>query len=218
MTALIIGIVLVVGGVAFAAAPFLRRHTAAGEGPRPHGAAADPASAASGRAADAESGSATVPAGALPAPAGAPRARFAALPASLAAELEELELDLAMGKLSEGDYRTLRAGLERRAAKGATASPSAAAGRTPPSAGTVESIPAPPGDAPLELDAMAERLVREARQRAVSCATCGPRPEPGARHCSHCGRALGGCPSCGRELRVPGARFCDHCGAALATP
>lgn len=139
MTALIIGIILVVGGVAFAAAPFLKRDAAEHDG-----ALAD-----------------TIPADAVP--------------------------------VVEAD---------------AVPSPSE----------EVTPLPARPGDAPADLEAMAERLVRDERRRVASCATCGPRPEPGARFCSHCGRPLGGCPSCGREPRIAGARFCDHCGTALASP
>lgn len=199
MTALIIGIVLVVGGVAFAAAPFLQRD---GDATRPEPAAGDGDTAVAGGAPTGE---------------GRPgRESTSALPAPLASELEELELDLAMGKLSERDYASLREAIERRAAAAAAAPPRE--GAAAPVAADAPTMPGELGgsDARGDLDAMAERLVREQRERVVACATCGPRPEPGARFCSHCGLAIGGCPSCGHEARAPGAKFCDHCGAALA--
>lgn len=176
MTTLVIGIILIVGGIAFAAFPFFKR-------PAPDDTPALPK-----------------------APAGAsPRARRAeSAPSPIAAELEELELDRAMGKLEEGDYQRLRAAIDARAR---TTTPSAAPSPVPVT-------PAPVGSAP-DLEAEAERLIRAQRATVVSCGTCGPRPEPGARFCSHCGRAIGGCPACGATITQPGARFCDQCGTAL---
>jgi hypothetical protein len=88
-------------------------------------------------------------------------------------ELSELELDRAMGRISEADYARFRRELD-----------------------TVTESAAPP-DAPPAHDAVdvtrerAELLVRQwsAANRPV-CATCGERPEPGARYCSTCGAHL----------------------------
>lgn len=205
MTTLVIGIILIVGGIAFAAFPFFKR-PASDEPP-------------------------VVP----KAPTGAARRvmRAEVAPSPIAAELEELELDRAMGKLEEGDYQRLRAAIEARAQ---TTTPSAApspvgtparAGAVPDAASVGLALPAdamtsatsPATTAAAasrpELEADAERLILAQRATVVRCGTCGPRPEPGARFCSHCGRAIGGCPACGATITQPGARFCDQCGTAL---
>lgn len=195
MTTLVVGIVLIVAGVAFAAAPFLRRQ------PREEDAVDAHLPSAGARPPSATAASATRPSD----PARAPVPHEAAL--SLAAELEELELDRAMGKLADADYDRLRAELLRRGGAMASSVTSES------SAG-----PAAPGSAAVALAEAAERLVREARDAQGAgrhCATCGPRPEPGARFCSRCGMALGGCPACGATARADGARFCDQCGTPL---
>lgn len=206
MTTLVIGIILIVGGIAFAAFPFFKRPTP-GDPP-------------------------VVP----KAPAGAARRAMSAesAPTPIAAELEELELDRAMGKLDEADYQRLRGAIESRARVATPSAASPPVPSTPARAHTVpdaESVaPALPADAVSsatsqatlpaaasrpELEAEAERLIRAQRAEVASCGTCGPRPEPGARFCSHCGRAIGGCPACGATIKQPGARFCDQCGTAL---
>ncbi|MCC7322941.1 MAG: zinc ribbon domain-containing protein [Gemmatimonadaceae bacterium] len=194
MTSLVIGIVLLVGGIAFAAYPFLRPSTKEEDPGVPD--------------------------------TGAGRARPAPVAASLdpvAAELEELELDRAMGKLSDSDYQRIRAALESRL----RGTPAASAPRraTPPAPGAVQATsPAAPtavppvsvaAAVPADLADEAERLIAAERAQVVQCGTCGPRPEPAARFCSTCGRAIGGCPSCGKAIRQSGARFCDQCGTAL---
>jgi hypothetical protein len=52
---------------------------------------------------------------------------------------------------------------------------------------------------------------------AVTCPTCGPRPESDAIFCSNCGRTLvgAGCVGCGAPL-APGAKFCEGCGRPVA--
>lgn len=83
--------------------------------------------------------------------------------------LNELELDRAMGRVSDEDYATWRRELE--------------AGATPE---------APPAvAAPDDATSRAEALVRQWREapRPV-CANCGLRPEPGARFCSNCGASV----------------------------
>lgn len=213
MITLVIGIVLIVAGIAFAAAPLLRRpsrpdHT--GEGDAPQVAPPSPA------AADATSGAAAARSGAHDVPPGET--------ATWVLELEELALDKAMGKLSDGDYEALRAELLRRVSEAAPGRVSR--GATPAEAGVVDegiaqahvadrTADRAPGRR-AALDAEAEQLIDKARAATVpSCRNCGTRPEAGARYCSRCGVALGGCPGCGASVRVDGARFCDQCGAAL---
>lgn len=107
--------------------------------------------------------------------------------------LREIEFDQATGKLSDEDYRTLRASYtplalaELKAREGVT-----------------------------EMDA-AELLIARARKRSQSCPSCGPRPESDALFCSDCGRHLGGvCMHCGAAVTSDSARFCTECGGSLA--
>lgn len=92
-------------------------------------------------------------------------------------QLEELDLDHAMGKLSDADYERARRAIEAARAKVAPAPvdvPSTAA-----SAATATS-----------LRERAEAMIREARAESVACPQCGERPEPAARYCSRCGSAI----------------------------
>lgn len=98
-----------------------------------------------------------------------------ASPLPLPEELEELELDRAMGRVSEEDYQRFRAEIE-------SAQPAVAA----------MEAPAPDETPPTDAEARAEALVRKWREapRPV-CPNCGERPEPAARYCSNCGTSLG---------------------------
>lgn len=124
-------------------------------------------------------------------------------------ELAELEMDRAMGRLTEADYLALK---ER-----VTATTHAA---PPPAAKAPDQAPPPvaaAATAAADLDAKAEAMIAAFRaQPRPTCGTCGDRPEPGATYCSTCGTRLGTCPSCGRQPAQPGAQFCSHCGASLA--
>ena len=79
-------------------------------------------------------------------------------------ELSELELDRAMGRVSEEDYVKWRSELE---------------------------MPAAPATVPAHSTTRADALVRQWRDapRPV-CPNCGIRPEPEARFCSNCGASL----------------------------
>lgn len=106
--------------------------------------------------------------------------------------LKEIEFDRETGKLSDEDYDLLKAryGAEALAALAAEASEGGVA----------------TGD-PEELIADRLRSLRSAHSAGQpvppSCRGCGPRPEPDAQFCSHCG------------LRLSSAAYCTQCGAAL---
>jgi cytochrome c-type biogenesis protein CcmI len=93
-------------------------------------------------------------------------------PAAAAAsdQLAELELDRAMGRVSEEDYSRWRAELTR-----TTPLP------------VVEAEKAATEDARVR----AEALVRQWQEAPrPTCSKCGVRPEAGARFCSNCGAPL----------------------------
>jgi double zinc ribbon protein len=123
--------------------------------------------------------------------------------------LKEIEFDRATGKLSEGDYETLRtryAGEAIAALAADQAGPNGAAGTGDP-------------EALIAARLHQLRSARTAGQPAPpSCSSCGPRPEPDARFCSACGLPLGTvsfCSSCGTALDVDN-RFCTSCGSRVA--
>lgn len=118
--------------------------------------------------------------------------------------IDELELDLAMGKLSREDYEQLRARYE-------AVLPAAVSAHGP-----ALSAQAPARDGAESPTERAESMIRAQRSSGVACSTCGPRPEPDARFCSTCGRTLGACRACGAALEESGGRYCASCGASLA--
>lgn len=96
----------------------------------------------------------------------------ATAPAATSDELAELELDRAMGRVSEDDYARWREEL----------SPAARA--------STGDEPEPQRD---DAHARAEALItRWRRMPKATCPNCGERPEPQARFCSNCGTALTG--------------------------
>lgn len=111
------------------------------------------------------------------------------------AALREIEFDRATGKLSDADYAQLKDRYTRQAL--------ASMRRTEPAAPNA--------------DDEVEAAIRAYRAHRPECATCGPRPEPGAIFCSNCGRYLpGACMQCGRRVEETGASFCAACGTRLA--
>jgi hypothetical protein len=112
--------------------------------------------------------------------------------------LREIEFDRETGKLSDTDYRELKATYTQEAV---------AAMRAEESAVVVAASATDP----------AEAAVLAYRQRARECAQCGPRPEPDADYCSSCGKYLRGrCGHCRAAVTEPGAAYCSSCGHALA--
>jgi Double zinc ribbon len=155
---------------------------------------------------------------ARPADPGAPT------PDPLASDLDEIELDRQMGKLSEDDYRVLRRGIERARAQ-------------------VEHSSTPPGDAPAMAaphmgtsestgpDAAALRRVSQSGPRAGSGGPDFPSGSvrPSSRAASPVPTALDDlaeqlvrqyrekhstCPSCG-DRPEPDSRYCSSCGRVL---
>lgn len=128
--------------------------------------------------------------------------------AAALAELRDLEFDHRLGKLSEEDYRELRAHLARQAVAGLKA---------------VDTARAAEAAREKELDDLIERKVAERRQMrrqaAVNgrrtCPACGKQAAPGDRFCVACGTVLlRACPHC--EAILPDeARFCPKCGHIL---
>jgi hypothetical protein len=126
------------------------------------------------------------------------------------AALKEIEFDRETGKLSDEDYDFLK-----RKYTGAA----------------LEALRGEEGTAPAEgggagdVEVMIAARVRALRSAATSappgaltCPTCGPRPEPQAVFCSTCGQRLqpgGACAGCGVEV-IPGSRFCEQCGTSVA--
>lgn len=92
-------------------------------------------------------------------------------------ELAELELDRAMGRISEQDYVRLRDRLEA----AASAAQGVAEPEPEPELRAVASAPSE----------RAEDLVRRWREAPrPQCPSCGERPEAEARYCSRCGAGL----------------------------
>jgi hypothetical protein len=127
------------------------------------------------------------------------------------AALREIEFDRATGKLSDVDYRTLKARYTEealatmRAAETARLTSETLAGAEPATSGAASSAD------------LAEEMILRYRRGGVDCATCGPRPEPDAVYCSTCGRYLAAtCPGCGTAVTEAAARFCASCGRSLA--
>ena len=130
----------------------------------------------------------------------APSARIAEHDAVVA--LREIEFDRVTGKLSDADYEELKTRYTARALEAMRAR-----------AAAVEPVDESTGTA----DDAIEAAVRAYRERMRSCATCGPRPEPDAAYCSHCGRYLpGACEGCGASITEAGAAYCASCGRQLA--
>jgi hypothetical protein len=98
------------------------------------------------------------------------------------AALQELELDYAMGKMSEEDYQAQR---KRMLASGAQILRrlDALAGDQ----GTADRWAGQPSDA---LEARIEAMVSQRRGKAVFCTQCGSPLGPGDRFCSRCGKPV----------------------------
>ena len=120
------------------------------------------------------------------------------------AALKEIEFDKETGKLSDTDYEMLRTRYTGEALAALRAD---------------EGVPGAAGDDVEAMIAARTRALQAgAGASAISCPSCGLRPEPDAVFCSTCGGRLGtvSCGGCGAAL-PPDSRFCEQCGAKVAT-
>ncbi len=120
------------------------------------------------------------------------------------AAIKDLEFDHTMGKLSDADYKMMRAKYETKAVVllqeldnlGASQKASGRIART---------------------DDSIEREVGELRRNASSaCPKCGTPHAVGDVFCAKCGTSLRGvrCPACGKRASL-GDQFCAKCGATI---
>ena len=119
--------------------------------------------------------------------------------------LREIEFDRETGKLSDEDYRVLKA-------KYSAIAVAAIRDEQQDSTGDAEA-----------LEEEAERIIQEVSKQSSSvCPSCGPRPEYDAVFCSSCGRPLRrsgatACSECGSGLPAD-AKYCASCGATVTAP
>lgn len=119
------------------------------------------------------------------------------------AAIKDLENEYATGKLSETDYRSLRAKYEAKAVA------------------LLQELDRVVAKLPqVETDDAIEREVaqwrRASRKGALQCPKCGASYAAADVFCAQCGASLRGarCPTCGMHAAV-GDKFCRQCGTAL---
>ncbi len=127
------------------------------------------------------------------------------------AAIKDLEFDYAMGKLSETDYKSMRAKSETKA----VAILQELDGR--------EVTHNKNGNGATKEEKI-EREVRRLRRgtastNSVRCIKCGSLHRPEDAFCAKCGTSLRGarCPTCGTRAAL-GDKFCARCGARIGTP
>jgi hypothetical protein len=121
--------------------------------------------------------------------------------------IKDLENDHAMGKLSDSDYRSLRAKYETKAVailqELDNLNGSKSKGHSAVSA-----------DDAIEREV--GRLRRATANGSLACAKCGTPHAADDVFCAKCGASLRGvrCPACGKRAEL-GAKFCGKCGATI---
>lgn len=122
------------------------------------------------------------------------------------AAIKDLENDHALGKLSDVDYRSLRAKYEAKAVAILQE--------------LDHVIGAKPRARPARDDEAIEREIARLRRAktnsALKCPQCGAVQSPDDVFCARCGASLRGarCPACGNRAAI-GDKFCSKCGQAL---
>lgn len=121
--------------------------------------------------------------------------------------IKDLENDHAMGKLSDADYRSLRAKYEMKAVailqELDNLNGSTSIGRS-----------GAPSEDSIEREVV--RLRRAPTNASLVCPKCETPYAADDVFCAKCGTSLRGvrCPTCGRRTSL-GDRFCAQCGAAI---
>lgn len=122
--------------------------------------------------------------------------------------IKDLEFDHAMGKLSDADYKAMRAKYESKAVGILQELDSLKSTLTRSRGGSEDAI---------------ERQVKQLRRGAlarpsIQCPKCGTSHTGTDAFCSKCGTALRGtrCSECGTRAS-PGDRFCARCGSPIRT-
>lgn len=137
------------------------------------------------------------------------------------AAIKDLEFDRAMGKLSEADFKAMRAKYEAKAVtilqeldeQVAARRSSRKRSRGPDAAEVIE----------RQVQQLRARPAKDPSDgqgsETVNCPRCGAAHGPGDAFCGKCGEPLRGarCPNCGMRAAV-GDRFCANCGAQVGSP
>lgn len=115
--------------------------------------------------------------------------------------IKDLDFEFQMGKISEADYRLLRANLKKEVAP--VLAEIDAFNLSDDTLASVES----------EIKASQQQLENK---NTVLCPACDFANLEDAQFCQHCGHSLEtlACPSCNQPY-VYGQRFCNHCGHQL---
>jgi hypothetical protein len=122
--------------------------------------------------------------------------------------IKDLESDHALGKLSDADYKSLRAKYEAKAVAVLQELDSAIGSK--PDARRVRD------DDAVEQEIARLRRHAAATNGALKCPKCGTPHTAEDVFCAKCGVSLRGtrCPSCGKRAAV-GDKFCSKCGKLL---
>ena len=122
--------------------------------------------------------------------------------------IKDSESDHALGKLSDADYKSLRAKYEAKAVAILQELDSAVGSK--PSARTASD------DDEIEREIARLRRAATSSSGALKCAKCGTPHTTEDVFCAKCGTSLRGvrCPSCGKRATV-GDKFCSKCGKTL---
>ncbi|MBI5035124.1 MAG: zinc ribbon domain-containing protein [Chloroflexi bacterium] len=120
--------------------------------------------------------------------------------------IKDLENDHAMGKLSDHDYRSLRAKYEMKAV--------AILQELDAFSGSKSDHTPTANDELIESEVA--RLRRNSASGAMNCPKCGTAHTADDVFCAKCGTSLRGvrCPSCGKRAAL-GDKFCSKCGATI---
>jgi hypothetical protein len=120
--------------------------------------------------------------------------------------IKDLENDHSMGKLSDSDYRSLRAKYETKAV--------AILQELDAFAGSKSSSKPMPSDESIENEVA--RLRRGSASTSMNCPKCGTPHLADDVFCAKCGTSLRGvrCPTCGKRSAL-GDKFCGKCGATI---